>query len=142
MALKRFSLEKIVIRGGAVACLGLVLSFILPILFSEHFLFLVVPFSIYAIGLGIVSSPIYRLVLFSSSVAKGSVAAAFSLITMLFFGAGTESMAFIYKNQSNVALGLFVFILSLFYIVCVKFFLAESKIKEIDIKEKEVAIQK
>jgi MFS transporter, DHA1 family, multidrug/chloramphenicol efflux transport protein len=140
--LKSNSLEKIVIKGSVLSGIGLLLSFLLPILFQEHFLSVVIPYSIYAIGLGIISSPIYRLVLFSSSVSKGSVAAAFSLMTMLVFGIGTESMAFIYKNQSNIALGGFGFIIFIIYLASIRFFVNVNQNNEVISEEKAVSGQK
>lgn len=46
--------------------------------------------SLYAMGTGLVNAGLYRLTLFSSSIGKGTVAAALGLITILLFALGIE----------------------------------------------------
>jgi len=136
--LKKYTLEKIILLGTLISGVGLFLSMISPIFFAEHFLSIVVPYSIYAIGVGLVSSPIYRLVLFASDVAKGSVAAAFSVVSMIFFGLGTELMGIIYRNQSNILYGLYSFILFVIYYFAIKYFIHSNNVKSEEVVERKV----
>lgn len=136
--LKKYSLEHIIIIGTLVSGFGLILSFISPILFAEHFLTIVISYSIYTIGLGLISSPIYRLVLFSSDVSKGSVAAAFSVITMISFACGTELVGFVYQNQSNILFGLYGMTLFFLYYFSIKYFIHSGKVKVEEAGERKV----
>ena len=120
LMLKSSSLEKIIIKGSVIVGLGLILSFMLPTLLNQHHLATVIPYALYALGLGMISSPISRLVLFSSSVSKGSVAGIFSLITMIMFGVGTELAGILYRTQNNIILGGIGLTLFVLYVFTIK----------------------
>ncbi len=119
---ERVSLKKIIIFGSLFSILGLILSFILPFIYGENFLYLILSYSIYTFGAAIISAPLYRIVLFSSSVGLGTVAAIKSSILMIVTAIGTQSMSFVYQNQSNISFGLFGVLMSLLYIIFLSYF--------------------
>lgn len=116
------SLKKIILFGSFFAILGLTLSLLLPLFFGEHFIYLVISYSIYTFGAAIINAPLYRIVLFSSSVGLGTVAAFKSSILMLISSMGTQSMSFIYQNKSNVSFGSFGTLMAILYIIFIFYF--------------------
>lgn len=102
-----FSLKKIIELSFIVMLCPILFMGISNLIFKEHLLLLIIPLCIYGIGLGVYSSSMFRLVLFSSNEAKGSVTSLFSIITTLVFILGTKSMEWVYSNQQNWAYALF-----------------------------------
>ncbi|APJ02608.1 MFS transporter [Silvanigrella aquatica] len=136
--LKFYSLNKIIMIGSAILGNGLIAAFLFSILFQEHFLTIIIPYFLYSVGLGIVSSPINRLVLFSSSATKSSVAALLSFIAMLIVILGIKSMEYFYQNQSNIALGAFGFTVFFLYLFFISLFLRKKENEEVISEEVKV----
>ena len=105
--LKIFSIIKMVQMGSIIMLCSMTFMGVSNLIFKENVLLLIIPLSIYGLGLGTYSSSMFRLVLFSSKESKGSVASLFSIITALFFIMGTKSIEWIYHNQQNWAFALF-----------------------------------
>jgi MFS transporter, DHA1 family, multidrug/chloramphenicol efflux transport protein len=104
---KIFKLTKIVHIGSILMLCAITFMGVSTLIFRDNALVLIIPMCIYGIGLGSYSASMFRLVLFSSSESKGSVASLFSIITALIFIMGTKSMEWIYHNQQNWAFALF-----------------------------------
>ncbi|QBC45243.1 MFS transporter [Iodobacter fluviatilis] len=71
---------------------GLSFCFIAMLFAPSHYIYLVIGISFYAFGCGLVNAGLFRLVLFSSDVSKGTVAAAFGMITMGVYSLGIEGV--------------------------------------------------
>ncbi|MEJ2793688.1 MFS transporter [Iodobacter sp. LRB] len=71
---------------------GLGFCFISMMIAPGHYISLVIGISFYAFGCGLVNAGLFRLVLFSSNVSKGTVAAAFGMITMGVYSLGIEGI--------------------------------------------------
>lgn len=119
-------LQRLLFFASLFIVTGLLSAGVAPLLFHDHYLSIIIPLSVYTIGLGIGSAPLNRLVLFSSSVPKGSVSAIISLFSMLMMSGATAAMSVIYKNQSNTAYGFFLCVLGLVFIPLVLFFQKEG----------------
>lgn len=84
------SLLKLVKLGSQPMLLGLLITTI-PILFNNNvYFFIITGFSIYAFGLGIISACLTRLILFSSTISKGTVSSAMGIISMIVLVFGIE----------------------------------------------------
>ncbi|WP_144290410.1 MdfA family multidrug efflux MFS transporter [Chitinilyticum litopenaei] len=69
---------------------GLALALLASFAFPESIVLLVAGFSVYALGCGMASAGLYRLVLFASTASKGAVAAALGMVTLLSYTMGIE----------------------------------------------------
>ncbi|MBE9609742.1 MFS transporter [Chitinilyticum piscinae] len=69
---------------------GLAFALLAGLVASENTALLVAGLSIYALGCGIASAGLYRLVLFASDASKGAVSAALGMLTMLIYALGIE----------------------------------------------------
>jgi DHA1 family multidrug/chloramphenicol efflux transport protein-like MFS transporter len=111
------TLKSIINFGSAIAVFGLLLLGLLPLLISKHYLWLIPGLTIYGFGLGVVTSPLNRLVLFSTPVSKGTAYAMISMIRMCAQALGVEVGNFVYQQHSNVYFGLFCAITGLVYLL-------------------------
>lgn len=84
--------RRIIALGLVPQLFGLVYCFISMLFAPEHYMSLVIGISFYAFGCGLVNAGLFRLVLFSSDISKGTVAAAFGMITMAVFCLGIEGI--------------------------------------------------
>ncbi len=104
---KVFKLTKIVQIGSIVMLCSIIFMGIASCIFKNNVLILIIPMSIYGIGLGSYSASMFRLVLFSSNESKGTVASLFSIINSFIFILGTKTIEWIYHNQQNWAFAFF-----------------------------------
>lgn len=103
--------------GSGIMVLSLLLTSILPILFNNHYLALIVGLSCYAIGLGFIGAPITRLTLFSTIIPKGTASALMSMIGMLLMATGNQLGGWVYATQNNTDFGLFCGLAGLVYLI-------------------------
>lgn len=138
--IKKYDLEVLIKIGSFFIGLALLSSFLFSILLDQHYLVIVISFSLYSLGLGIVSSPINRLTLFSSDLAKGMVSALFSVILIVCLSIGTEFANYIYSGLNNIKLTGFLSVLFLFYLFSLYFFvnLKQPESKNITLPKKAI----
>jgi len=90
------------IRLGIIPIvLGLGVSAVAATFFVHPWAWVIGGLSLYALGTGLVNAGLYRLTLFSSTMGKGTVAAALGLITILVFALGIEVAKLLYFAQGN-----------------------------------------
>lgn len=111
----KLSLQKLVKIGGLIAFIGLMISFILPLIFGNHYIWLMPGIIIYFFGFGFSASPIYRLILYITKISKGTASALLSLIYMSIQGFGVEAANLFYTSHQTVYFGGFCAITALIY---------------------------
>src|SRR3990167_72027 len=103
----RCTLEWLILVGSIIAFLGLVLSFGLPLLFGNNYIWLMPGIILYFFGFGFSSSPIYKKTLYATKVSKGTASALLSMTYMSIQGLGVEAANLVYTFHQNYLLGAF-----------------------------------
>lgn len=112
----RFELGRTVLMGLPLMLLGTIIT-IIGTVFSDYFLWcLIIGMTLVSFGEGISFSVIYRFALISSEVAKGTVAAAVSMLMMFTFFIMIEVVRLLY-----VEFGIWAYSLSCFIIIALWF---------------------
>lgn len=101
----RYSIERLILIGVTTSVVGLLFTFILPLLGGQYFLYLLPGLTIYSLGLGIAGSPLSRFILFSTPIAKGTASAMMSMILMGLQAVGMEVVNRLYIYHNNVIFG-------------------------------------
>lgn len=130
LLIKNHDLQFLIKLGTLFIGIALLFGFMFSILLDQHYLVLVIAFSLYSLGLGLVSSSINRLTLFSSNVAKGSVTAALSIILVILLAVGTELANYLYLELNNVKLAGYLSVLFALYLISLYFFMNLKQIDE------------
>ncbi len=128
--LNRFSLQEMVQKGSIFIFISILIMGISSIIFKENLFILILPMSLYGIGLGAYNSSLYRLILYSTNQAKGTVASLFSIITALFFAAGTKLVSLIDTSHQMVGFALFCSVCTLLALPFLFLFLKKSEKKD------------
>lgn len=111
--------KRLVIIGSWMMSVGLLGMFILPLVLGRHYLWLMPGNIIYFLGVGFVSAPLTRLVLFSTHVMKGTASALMSIISMAIQALGLALAALLYASHNNIVLAGYCFVIGIFYVVFV-----------------------
>ena len=101
----QYSVKKITLIGLVLSAVGLVLSWMLPFVLSGYFVWLMPGLFLYFFGLGVISDPLNRFILFSTSVGKGTASALTSMLTMCLVGVGIEIANHLYVSHNNIIFG-------------------------------------
>lgn len=115
----RGSLRWILVIGSFIAVLSLLLLYILPLLFSTHYLWLMPGLMLYFFGLSIVGAPLSRLILFSTPIAKGTTSALLSMVSSLTQALGIEvaNMLYISHAKSNLIFSGYCAVIGIIYCI-------------------------
>jgi MFS transporter, DHA1 family, multidrug/chloramphenicol efflux transport protein len=113
----RGTVKKILILGSWILGLGLVLSFIGPLLAGNYFIWLMPGLIPYFFGVGVVAAPLSRLILFSTPMGKGTASALMTLVIMCIEALGIEVANWLYSTHSNWNFGLFCALTACLYLV-------------------------
>ncbi len=111
------SIRQIIINGSLIFSLGLLLCYLLPILFSSSYIWLMPGLVIYGFALGVLQAPLNRYVLFCTPVAKGTAYAMISLISMCAQAIGVEIANHVYVEHNNLHFGFFCFVAGIVYLL-------------------------
>lgn len=103
----RGTLRKILLIGSIIIGVGLLISFLLPLLINSHFFWLMPGLIMYFFGLGVAGAPLNRLILFSTPIGKGTTSALMSMISMCIQALGIEIANYFYQSHSNILFGLY-----------------------------------
>lgn len=95
------SLGRLVIIGSVILIAGIIIGTLLLWLMQGNFRAIIIGLSIYGFGIGISNGPLYRLVLFSTEVAKGTASALVSIITMALLAMAVEAVNYVYATHNN-----------------------------------------
>ncbi len=113
----RGTVKKLVYTGSFIAVISLLVVYSLPLVTSEHFLWLMPGLIAYFFGAGIIASPMARFILFSTPVSKGTASALMSMISMCIQGVGIELANSIYSSHNNSLFGLYCAAVAIVYVL-------------------------
>jgi MFS transporter, DHA1 family, multidrug/chloramphenicol efflux transport protein len=112
-----FKLKTIISIGSVIVCTGLISMALFPYFFKGHYLSLMPGLTLYGFGMGTTTGPLTRLLLFSTSVAKGTTNALLNVTSMLIMGLGTELANLLYQTPNNLYFGEYCAILGIVYFI-------------------------
>ena len=113
---RNHTVKQIILIGSIFTSFGLLMAYLLPLLLSSHFLWLMPGLTLYGFGLGITSGPLNRYVLFSTAVSKGTAYAMISMVSMCALGLGVETGKHTYASHNNIHFGLYCAISGIMYL--------------------------
>ncbi len=103
--------------GAVISIVSLLLTMVLPFINNFDFIWMMPGVICYFFGLGIATGPAQRLILFSTSVAKGTASSLMSLIYMGIMARGIEYANDYYALQGNMSFTLFCAACGLIYML-------------------------
>ncbi|GGI80235.1 MFS transporter [Legionella impletisoli] len=110
-----YSSRQILKIGTGVCTISTIFIFLLPLFAGNYFVWIMPGLILYFLGLGITCAPLNRLILFSTSVAKGTASALMTFIAMMFQAIGVEVANLIYDWHSNRLFGLYCALTGVLY---------------------------
>lgn len=111
------SLKRLANIGLGIAFLGLIITFLLPFIFGENYIWLVPGIIVYFFGFGFSASPLYRLILYTTKVSKGTASALLSMTYMTIQGLGVEGANLIFRTHENLYFGAYCAIIGIVFIL-------------------------
>lgn len=111
------TVKQMILRGSAITVAGLFLTWLLPMLISSHFVYLMPGLILYGFGIGVACAPLSRFILFSTPVSKGTAYAVISMMGMCEQAIGVEAASAVYAHHSNRHFGLYCAIVGIIYLV-------------------------
>ncbi|MCC7006615.1 MAG: MFS transporter [Ottowia sp.] len=123
---ERYPVEHLVHVGTPLLLVGLLCAWVAMLIAPEQYIWLVIGMTICAAGLGIINAALTRLTLFATPVAKGTVSAVFSMITMLIYTIGVEIVAIGYTWGGNLFFSSMGLCCGFAFLSCVKRFTGHS----------------
>lgn len=115
----RRTLKQLVVIGSFVLIVGLIIMFVLPLLFGGYYLWLMPGIFIYFFGSGFIGAPINRMVLYSTSMTKGTASAVMSMTGMCLQAVGVALVNVFYVSHSNLILSLYCLLMGILYVVSI-----------------------
>lgn len=115
----RRTLKELVRIGAWIVNIGLWGMFIMPLLFGNHYKWLIPGIFVYFFGMGFGGSPLNRLVLFSTSVMKGTASALISILVTLIQVVGLLGANVLYTSHNNLFLSCYCLIIGVLCVVLV-----------------------
>ncbi len=130
----RYSLMRLSLIGSLIVFLGLVVFSFFPYYPIAQPLSLMPGLICYSLGYGIAATPLYRFILFSTSVSTGTSSALISMITMGTLAVGVELGNVFFAVGGLRSIAMYLGCLAVLYIFCVFlcFFLRETAQKSGD----------
>lgn len=110
--------KQLIFSGSYVMCFGLLLMFLLPLIGGKGYIWLMPGTIIYFFGMGFVGSPLYRFVLFSTPLIKGTAAGLLSVLGMCIQALGLNIGDFFYSSHNNLKLAFYCVLIGLLYLAC------------------------
>ncbi|KTD23637.1 multidrug efflux system protein [Legionella lansingensis] len=123
------SLKKILLIGSLTSSISLLFVMILPLLMGSDFLWLMPGLLVYFFGLGVATAPLNRLILFSTSVGKGTTSAFMTLVGMCLQAGGIEVANVLYSAHNNIVFAMFCALVGIiyFFVLAVTFMFAKTE---------------
>lgn len=113
------TLKQLVMLGSSIISVGLLTMFVMTIVLGQSYVWLMPGIMIYFFGIGLAGSPLYRWILFSTSVMKGTASALMSMLGMTIQAVGLELSNILYSTHSHVALSSYCLAIGLIYVLLV-----------------------
>nr|HAT8712771.1 MFS transporter [Legionella jordanis] len=130
----RGSLKRILLTGSIISLLSLLLTALMPLLLGGSYLWLMPGLIVYFFGLGVATAPLNRLILFSTTVGKGTTSAFMTMMGMIIQALGIEVANYLYGTHNNILFGLLCAFVGIIYFVFLMITLAFNK-KEMDLEK-------
>ena len=111
------STTQIVYKGSILLIISLITMYVLPILISDDFIWLMPGLIVYFFAASIISAPLTRIILFSTGVSKGTAAALLSIIVIITEACGIEIVNYLYINHDNTIFGLCCALAGIIYLI-------------------------
>ena len=111
------TVKKLILAGSFIASISLLLVYILPLFFSNYFVWLMPGLIVYFFGAGIIAAPMGRFILFSTAVSKGTASALMSMISMCIQAIGIEIANILYSAHDNSLFGLYCAAVAIAYFI-------------------------
>jgi MFS transporter, DHA1 family, multidrug/chloramphenicol efflux transport protein len=101
------TVKTMIVIASTTAGSGLLITYLLPLLVNDNFLWLMPGLIIYFFGSGIIMAPLSRFILFSTPVSKGTASALMGMISMAIQGSGIEIVNYLYASHDNMLFSLY-----------------------------------
>jgi DHA1 family multidrug/chloramphenicol efflux transport protein-like MFS transporter len=115
----QFSVKTIICSGSIIMIFGAILISLLPYLYGNNYHYLLPGVIIYFFSLGIINAPLNRFCLFVTPVSKGTASALISLSVMVLGALGTETSNMVFRNHSNLHLGLYCNLIQFMFLILI-----------------------
>ncbi|OGV40273.1 MAG: multidrug transporter [Legionellales bacterium RIFCSPHIGHO2_12_FULL_42_9] len=113
----KLSLPTIIIIGAACSTISLIITGLIPWWFaSTNYIGLLPGLILYFLSMSIIATPLNRLIIFATSVGKGTSSALLSMILMLIQAAGIEIANVIYVSHNNIIFGMYCLLAGILFI--------------------------
>lgn len=99
--IQSFTLMAMIKYGTYIIISSLMLTALASFIFQANYQILIVGFSLYALGLGIITAPFNRVVLYLTDVPKGTASATISFFTMFLMSCGNYLAGYVYQSKNN-----------------------------------------
>lgn len=123
------SLKQLILIGSYIAVISLGLVYLLPLIFGNHFLWLMPGLIAYFFGAGMLGAPWSRFILFSTEISKGTASALMSTISMGIQAMGVELANILYTTHDNTLFSFYCFLAAVIY--CLAFGVTFMKYKKL-----------
>lgn len=124
-------IKKLIYEGTLILVSGAFLMFLLPFIFGADYYWLLPGTVLYFFGIGFVTAPLTRYILFSTPVMKGTASAFMSMMQMCIQSLGLSFANQSYVSHHNTTLGIYCFMSGL---LCMVFLLIVIKLSEISVE--------
>lgn len=122
------TIEKVIVEGVFALTAGLFLLFLLPFCFGEAYYWMLPGIIFYFFGIGFVTAPLTRFILFSTSVMKGTASALMSMMQMCIQAVGLTLANVLYGSHHNLVLAEYCFGIGILSVLFLKIsFVVHSK---------------
>lgn len=111
----RGTVKKLIVLGSYIAIISLLFMHMLPMLIGSSFIWLMPGLIVYFFGAGILSAPLSRFILFSTSVGKGTASALMSMVAMCVQALGIEIANLLYATHNNAQFTLYCALSAVIY---------------------------
>ena len=127
----RGTVKQLVSIGSWIVVLGLLVMMALPVIFGSYYVWLMPGIIIYFFGMGFVGAPLYRMVLYSTSMMKGTASALMSMTGMSLQAAGLALVNVLYASHSNIILSFYCLLLGVIYaiFICLHFVTSKDSLR-------------
>ncbi len=130
--IKYYSVNKLIIFGSSITLLGLLFSLFSTFYIKQNCWNLIIPYSFYCFGLGLVSALYSRKVLYSTLVSKGTTSAFLSIFMHLVLVAGTALMPIVYIEKNDFHFALLTSFCGIIGFICCLFFVKKIPIERLN----------
>lgn len=114
------TLKQLVMMGSWIMSIGLMMMFVMTFALGANYIWLLPGTIIYFFGIGLGGSPLYRWILFSTSVMKGTASALMSMLGMVIQALGLELVNMLYWSHSHIAFSAYCLVVGVIYFFLVR----------------------